>query len=140
MNKVFLIGNLTRDPELTETPSGVTVCKFGLAVKRNYANGDGEHQTDFFNCIAWRGLAETCARYLTKGRKVAIVGTVQTRTYVDNHDIKRSVIDIIIQEVDFVSPKEDKQEEDDFDEPQPRAKKKPTLQAIDDDEDGDIPF
>lgn len=139
MNKVFLIGNLTRDPELTETASGVAVCHFQLAVRRNYTT-DKEQQTDFFNCVAWRGLAETCARYLTKGRKVAIVGTVQTRTYVDNHDIKRSVIDIIIQEVDFVSPKEDKQEEDDFDEPKPRAKKKPTLEAMDDDDDGDIPF
>ena len=55
MNKVFLIGNLTRDPELTETPSGVAVCHFAIAVNRNYSSQDGERQTDFFNCTAWRG-------------------------------------------------------------------------------------
>ena len=58
MNKVFLIGNLTRDPELTETASGVAVCNFSIAVNRNYASQDGERQTDFFNCTAWRGTAE----------------------------------------------------------------------------------
>ena len=62
MNKVFLIGNLTRDPELSETPSGVAVCHFSIAVNRNYSSGDGERQTDFFNCVAWRGLGETIAR------------------------------------------------------------------------------
>lgn len=145
MNKIFLIGNLTRDPELTETPSGVAVCHFQLAVRRNYTSGE-EQQTDFFNCVAWRGMAETCAKYLSKGKKVAIVGTVQTRTYVDNNDIKRSVIDIVIQEVDFLSPKEQTGTVDDSVDrvPQKRftndvaRRNKPTLQAMDDDE--DIPF
>ena len=59
MNKVFLIGNLTRDPELTETAGGVAVCHFAIAVNRNYTSQDGERQTDFFNCTAWRGQAET---------------------------------------------------------------------------------
>ena len=84
MNKVFLIGNLTRDPELSETPSGVAVCHFSIAVNRNYSSGDGERQTDFFNCVAWRGLGETIARYTKKGKKVSIVGTIQTRTYENN--------------------------------------------------------
>ena len=69
MNKVFLIGNLTRDPELTETPSGVAVCHFAIAVNRNYSSQDGERQTDFFNCTAWRAMAETIARYTKKGKK-----------------------------------------------------------------------
>lgn len=132
MNKVFLIGNLTRDPELTETPSGVTVCKFGLAVKRNYANGDGEHQTDFFNCIAWRSMAEAIARYTKKGNKVAVVGSVELRSYEDNEGIKRTVVDIIVQDVEFLTPKEQTQAD------KSTGKKKPTLQAMDDDE--DIPF
>lgn len=70
MNKVFLIGNLTRDPELTETPSGVAVCHFAIAVNRNYSSQDGERQTDFFNCTAWRATAETVARYTKKATKL----------------------------------------------------------------------
>ena len=62
MNKVFLIGNLTRDPELTETSGGVSVCHFAIAVNRSYTSADGERQTDFFNVTAWRGLAENIAR------------------------------------------------------------------------------
>lgn len=66
MNKVFLIGNLTRDPELTETSGGVNVCHFAIAVNRSYTSADGERQTDFFNVTAWRGLAENIARYTKK--------------------------------------------------------------------------
>ena len=75
MNKVFLIGNLTRDPELTETSSGVAICRFSIAVNRNYTTG-GERQTDFFNCTAWRGLGENVAKYAKKGNKVAVNGSI----------------------------------------------------------------
>ena len=139
MNKVFLIGNLTRDPELTETPSGVAVCHFSIAVNRNYSSGDGERQTDFFNCVAWRGLGETIARYTKKGKKVAITGTIQTRTYENNQGVKVPAIDIVAQDVEFLSPKDDG---DGFDDVPPAstggARRKPTLQPMDDD--SDIPF
>lgn len=140
MNKVFLIGNLTRDPELTETSSGIPVCHFAIAVNRNYASGDSERQTDFFNCTAWRGQAETIARYTKKGNKVAVSGSIQLRNYEDNQGVKRTAVDIIVQDVEFLTPKTSS---DSFDEtPEtPRAsapRKKPTLQAMDDD--GDIPF
>ena len=141
MNKVFLIGNLTRDPELTETPSGVAVCHFSIAVNRNYQSGDGERQTDFFNCVAWRGLGETIARYTKKGKKVAIAGTIQTRTYENNQGVKVSAIDIVAQDVEFLSPKDGG---DGFDDIPPvntstgGARRKPTLQPMDDD--SDIPF
>ena len=139
MNKVFLIGNLTRDPELSETPSGVAVCHFSIAGSRSYANGDGERQTDFFNCVAWRGLGETIARYTKKGKKVAITGTIQTRTYENNQGVKVPAIDIVAQEVEFLTPREN---EDSFDGGLSRsassARKKPTLQPMDDD--SDIPF
>ena len=139
MNKVFLIGNLTRDPELSETPSGVAVCHFSIAVNRNYSSGDGERQTDFFNCVAWRGLGETIARYTKKGKKVSIVGTIQTRTYENNQGVKVSAIDIVAQEVEFLSPKDGG---DRFDDVPPAstggARRKPTLQPMDDD--SDIPF
>lgn len=141
MNKVFLIGNLTRDPELTETPSGVAVCHFSIAVNRNYQNGDGERQTDFFNCVAWRGLGEAIARYTKKGKKVAIAGTIQTRTYENNQGVKVPAIDIVVQDLEFLSPKDDG---DGFDDVLPtatsagRKRKKPTLTPLDDD--SDIPF
>ena len=139
MNKVFLIGNLTRDPELTETASGVPVCHFAIAVNRNYSSQDGERQTDFFNCTAWRSMAETIARYTKKGKKVAVTGSIQLRNYEDNQGVKRTAVDIIAQDVEFLSPRDS---EDSFDdEPAPRAntqKRKPTLQAMDDD--SDIPF
>ncbi len=137
MNKVFLIGNLTRDPELTETASGVAVCHFAIAVNRNYSSQDGERQTDYFNCTAWRGLAESVARYAKKGKKVAVSGSVQIRNYEDNQGAKRTAVDIIAQDVEFLSPRDS---EDSFDdEPQkPASKRKPVLQAMDDD--SDIPF
>ena len=136
MNKVFLIGNLTRDPELQETPSGVPVCHFAIAVNRNYSSGDSERQTDFFNCTAWRATAETIARFTKKGNKVAVVGSIQMRNYEDNQGVKRTAVDIIVQDIEFLTPKNS----DSFDETldAPRASKKPTLQAMDDD--GDIPF
>ena len=83
MNKVILVGNLTRDPELSETPSGIAVCRFSIAVSRDYANADGNRETDFFNITVWRGRAENCGRYLKKGNKVAIVGSLQNRSYDD---------------------------------------------------------
>ncbi|MBQ8374663.1 MAG: single-stranded DNA-binding protein [Clostridia bacterium] len=140
MNKVFLIGNLTRDPELAETASGVARCRFSIAVNRNYTSGDGERQTDFFNCTAWRGQAETIARYTKKGNKVAVTGSIELRNYEDNQGVKRTAVDINVQDIEFLTPRGD----DSFEgsDPAPRSnaapRKKPVLQPMDDD--GDIPF
>lgn len=135
MNKVELIGNLTRDPELTETTSGISVCRFSIAVNRNYYGSDGERKTDYFNCVAWRGLADTIAKYCRKGHKVGVVGSIEMRSYEDNNGNKRNAVDIVVQDIDFLTPKE----EDDYyaDEP-PRDAKKPDLQDFEDDP--DIPF
>ena len=140
MNKVFLIGNLTRDPELRETPSGVAMCRFAIAVQRPYSSQDGERQTDFFECTAWRGLGETIARYTKKGKKVSVVGSVQLRNYEDNQGVKRTAVDIICQDVEFLSPRENDDSFDDVSEAprQSAPKRKPVLQAMDDD--SDIPF
>ena len=140
MNKVFLIGNLTRDPEITETPGGVAVCHFAIAVNRNYSGQDGERQTDFFNCTAWRAMAETIARYTKKGKKVAVVGSIQMRNYEDNQGVKRTAVDIIAQDVEFLSPRDNEDSFDDVSEAPRQAgqKRKPMLQAMDDD--SDIPF
>jgi single-strand DNA-binding protein len=139
MNKVFLIGNLTRDPESRETPSGVPMCRFSIAVNRNYRNADGDRQTDFFNCTAWRGQAETIARYTKKGNKVAVTGSIELREYEDNQGVKRTAVDIIVQDCELLTPKANDSFDDVADEPRASApKKKPTLQAMDDD--SDIPF
>jgi single-strand DNA-binding protein len=141
MNKVFLIGNLTRDPELTETPSGVPVCRFSIAVNRPNSSQDGERQTDFFNCTAWRGQAETIARFTKKGHKMSVIGSIQLRNYEDNQGVKRTAVDVIVQDFEFLTPK-GSESFDDVD-VAPRsssapAKRKPVLSPIDDD--GDSPF
>ena len=139
MNKVYLIGNLTRDPELSETNSGIAVCRFGIAVSRRFAQGgDAERQTDFFNCTAWRGLAENIARFCKKGNKVAVVGSIQIRNFEDNAGQKRTYVDIVCDDVEFLTPKGNSADSDDYSAPAPTAKKKPTLEAFDDD--SDIPF
>ncbi len=143
MNRVFLIGNLTRDPELTETAGGVSVCHFSIAVNRSYTSSDGERQTDFFNVTAWRGLADNVARFTKKGNKVAVVGSIQVRNYEDNQGMRRTAVDVIAQDVEFLTAKSAGGGEDLFDGAPSQsgsapAKKKPTLQSFDDD--GDIPF
>ena len=104
MNKVYLIGNLTRDPEMRSTSTGIPVCNFSIAVNRRFRNAQtGQQETDFFNIVAWRQLAELCGRYLAKGRKVAVVGSIQTRTYEAQDGSKRSAFDIVADEVEFLS-------------------------------------
>ncbi|MCM1546493.1 MAG: single-stranded DNA-binding protein [Clostridiales bacterium] len=142
MNKVFLIGNLTRDPELTETSGGVSICRFAIAVNRNYSGSDGERKTDFFNVTAWRGLGETVARYAKKGNKVAVSGSVEIRNYEDSTGAKRTAVDVIAQDVEFLTPRNS----DSYDGGEAPARSnggnrgsgKPALQSFDDD--SDIPF
>lgn len=102
MNKCILIGNVVRDPELTTTGSGISVCKFSIAVNRTYKNANGEQETDFLNIVTWRGLADNCSRYLKKGSKVAVCGQIQNRTWeVDGQ--KRYATDIVADDVEFLS-------------------------------------
>ena len=104
MNKVYLIGNLTRDPEMRSTSTGIPVCNFSIAVNRRCKNAQtGQQETDFFNIVAWRQLAALCGRYLAKGRKVAVFGSIQTRTYEAQDGSKRTAFDIVADEVEFLS-------------------------------------
>lgn len=105
MNKVILIGNLTRDPELTQTNSGISVARISIAVSRRYANQDGSRETDFFNVTAWRAIAENCAKYLKKGSKIAVVGSIQNRSYEAQDGSKRFTTDIMADEIEFLSTK-----------------------------------
>lgn len=130
MNKLIIIGNLTKDPELSETSSGISYTKFTVAVSRNYTNSDGERETDFFDITAWRERAELCVKYLRKGNKVGIVGSVQFRTYEDDDGNKRKITEIKVNEIEFLTPKSSSEEV------KPSKKGKPQLEETDE----DLPF
>lgn len=133
MNKITLIGNLTRDPEIFTTQNGISVCKMSIAVDRKKT---AERQTDFFNIQAWRGLGDTCAKYLSKGKKIAVIGELQARIYEAKDGTTKMSLDVQADEVEFLSPK---------DEAKPDAPKKPTQKPSSNDdwsdlESNDLPF
>ncbi len=102
LNKVMLIGNLTRDPEMRYTPNGAGVCSFGLATNRSWASGDGgerKEETEFHRIVAWNKLAELCAQLLTKGRKVYIEGRLQTRNWEGPEGEKRNATEIVAEDM-----------------------------------------
>ena len=103
MNKVILIGRLTRDPELRTIASGNATTSFTIAVNRNFTNQNGEREADFINCVAWRKQAENVAKYCTKGSQVAVEGRIQTRNYDAQDGTKRYVTELIADNVTFLS-------------------------------------
>lgn len=107
MNRIFLIGNLTRDPELTTTPNGVSVCRMSIAVQRRFSNAEGGREADFFNITAWRGTAENCAKFLKKGNKISVTGSIQIRSYDKADGSKGTSVDVVADEVEFLSSKND---------------------------------
>ena len=106
INHLTLIGNLTHDPEVRSTPNGVTVTSFTIAVDRKFKDQSGEKKTDFFRVNAWRTLGNVCARHLAKGRKVAVIGELQARTYEAKDGTTRVSLDVQADEVEFLSPKQ----------------------------------
>lgn len=105
MNKVFLIGRLTRDPELRYTGSNLPVATFSLAVNRNFTSQSGEREADFINIVVWRKQAENVKNYLTQGSQVAIDGRIQTRTYDGEDGKKRYITEVIADNVQFLDSK-----------------------------------
>ncbi|OLC67032.1 MAG: single-stranded DNA-binding protein [Actinobacteria bacterium 13_1_40CM_4_65_12] len=105
MNKIFLIGRLTRDPELRYVPSGQPVANFTLAVDRPFKNGQGERETDFIGVVAWRKSAELVTQYLSKGRLVAVEGRLQIRSYEAQDGAKRKVAEVITDRIQFLDRK-----------------------------------
>lgn len=106
LNRVVLIGRLTKDPELRYSPSGVAVTNFTLAVDRKFKNAQGERETDFIPCVMFKQLAELCANYLAKGKLASIDGRIQIRTYNDKDGQKRWVTEVVAEDVHFLSPKD----------------------------------
>ena len=105
MNNVILSGRLTKDPEFSTTNNGINFCRFSIAVERKFANDDGEKEADFINIVTWRGLADNCNKFLRKGNKINVVGSLQTRTYDGQDGSKRYVTEVVANEVEFLSPK-----------------------------------
>lgn len=153
MNKFTCIGNLTADPELTETQNGIKICRFCVAVNRKYTDDEGERVTDFFNCVAFRGLAETMERYTHKGDKVCVCGEIELRNYEDKNGNKRLDISVIVGEVEFLSQKQQSAANETKQPPSPVARKplskkqtsiydKQTREPliVDTDDDFDCPF
>jgi len=105
MNKIILIGNVGREPEMTYTPSGSAVTKFSLAVSRkttDKASGEKKDETTWFNIVAWNRQAEICSQYVHKGDSIYIEGRVEIRTYTDKENIERKVIDVVVSELELI--------------------------------------
>jgi single-strand DNA-binding protein len=108
MNKIMLIGNLGRDPEMNYTPNGTAIAKFSLAVNRvtKSATGERQEETEWFYIVAWQQLAERCSTYLKKGQKVFIEGRLSTRKYTDRNGIERTAVEVIANDMEFLTPKD----------------------------------
>jgi len=107
MNKIFLTGNVTKEPEMRTTQSGKAVCNFTVAVNRRQQGQVGQPDADFFRVTAWNGLAQTCHMYLAKGRKVAVVGNVSASAYQGNDGKLRASLEVTADDVEFLSPRND---------------------------------
>ena len=104
MNKLTIIGNLTKDPELRSTQDGISVCSFTVAVNRRNKR-EGQPEADFFRVSAWRQLGENCGKYLAKGRKVCVIGPVSVRTYQASDGTTKASLEVTADDVEFLSPK-----------------------------------
>lgn len=102
MNKIICIGRVTKEIELRTTTSGIEVANFTLAVNRNYKNAEGNYETDFINCVAYKGLAKTISNYVKKGDRLAVDGRLQTRNYTNSEGTKVYVTEIIVENIDFI--------------------------------------
>ena len=109
MNKIILIGNLTRDPEMRTTSTGLNVCSFTIAVnrRRSSQNNNNQPEADFFRITAWRQLGELCQKYLAKGRKVCVTGSVSVSTYEGKDGTTRASLDVTADDIEFLSSRQD---------------------------------
>ena len=131
MNSLHIIGNLVKDPELRTTASGLSVCSFTVAVNRRKTNGN-QPEADYFNVTAWRERGEVCAKYLSKGKKVSVVGPVSVRAWESNGKHGAS-LEVTAEEVEFLSPRSEGQQA----QPEPQVDQQTGFQQVETDE---LPF
>lgn len=130
LNKIFIMGRLTRDPELRRTQGGNAVTSFALAVDRDFKSADGTKETDFIDVVAWRNTAEFAAKYFTKGRMAVVEGRLQMRDWTDKEGNKRRIAEVVADNIYFGDSKR---------EDAPAGNSAPTFEGIEDDG-GDLPF
>lgn len=130
LNKIFIMGRLTREPELRRTQGGNAVTRFALAVDRDFKSADGTKETDFIDVVAWRNTAEFAAKYFTKGRMAVVDGRLQMRDWTDKEGNKRRSAEVVADNIYFGDSKR---------EDAPAGNSAPTFEEIEDD-DGDLPF
>lgn len=106
LNKVILIGRITADPELKQSQSGLSVCSFSIGINRRTKGDQGQQTVDFLNIVAWRRQAEFVCKYFKKGQAILICGQIQTRSYTDKQNNKRTAVEVVADEVSFVGNKE----------------------------------
>ena len=144
MNKVILIGNLANDPEARTTQSGISQSTFRIAVQRRFANQQGVREADFFTVIAWRQTADFCNRYLSKGRKVAVEGTIQNRSYDAQDGSKRYVTEIIADSIEALGSRNEEggapRQYDNGPTPPPAQPAAPSMNDFTEVDDDELPF
>ena len=109
LNKIFLMGRLTKDPELRRTQSGTAVASFSIAVDRDHGKKGEDKETDFIDIVAWRSTAEFVCKYFTKGQLIALSGRIQSRSYEDKTGSKRTAVEVVAEQVSFCGPKKDRE-------------------------------
>lgn len=137
MNKVFIVGNLTRDPELRSTHDGTPVCSFTVAVNRRQTAKAGQPEADYFRVTAWRGLGENCSKYLAKGRKVSVTGAVSVSTYTASDGTTRASLEVTADDVEFLTPKGETESAPATPAPAPRSNDGGYIEVS---EDAELPF
>ena len=135
MNRVFLIGRLTQDPQASTLDSGHSYCRFSIAVNRNFSR-DGENRADFINIITWDALAQNCVKYLVKGSQVAVTGSIQTGSY-ERDGVRRQTFDIRADQVEFLSRANSAQQQGSADAQPAKDQAMDELKEVEDD---DMPF
>lgn len=142
MNKVILIGNLTRDPDLKVTANNLSVCRFSIAVNRRYTSSDGSRGVDFINIVCFRNTADNCAKFLRKGSKVGVAGSLQISSYDSGDGVRRTNAEVVADEVQFLSSRSDTTvgDFDDTIEDLPEVKKAKTIDSLKPIEDDSVPF
>lgn len=134
MNKILVIGNVTNEPDKRATQNGTSVCSFTVAVNRRFPGADGQKQTDFYRVNTWRGLADVCGKYVTKGSKVAVVGELQPRMYEAKDGTTRLSLEVSADEVEFMTRTEPKPE------PKPEPKQGKPVDKWQDISSDDLPW
>lgn len=140
MNKCELIGRLTKEPELKLTANQTQFCNFTIAVDRKYKDANGNRQADFINCLAWKQTAVFIQKYFHKGNKIGICGSIQTRSYDDQNGVKKFVVEVLVEDVDFIESQNQANTAPETQQPAPQAQNQPIATADDVAISGELPF